>query len=171
MVFNPFSRGYLEVIPEKYNYSPGEVIRGTVKLGLKKTTRANKLSIWLIGQQTTTFVSPSLRFGASQKSSLPRNESQTTVFFQFELPVSGEQEYSTGEYPFEINIPANVLPVNNNNPPRSAPGLIGGVLEAATMLGGALRGSQSVRVDWTLEAILNIPSAIDMRKNVKINIG
>lgn len=167
-MFNFFSRGKLEVVPEKYNYKFGEVIKGVVKLSLKKVTRANKLSLWLIGQQTTTAMRPSTNFSGGQNMNLPMTQRQTSTVFQFELPLDSEKDYLAGEYPFEINIPNNIIPAGTNTP-NPLGGIASQVLNVAGVFGGVPVSSS--RIDWKLEAVLDIPGAIDMRKNVSINIG
>ena len=79
---------------------------------------------------------------------------------RFELSVDGEKEYSGGEYPFEIQIPANVL----QNTPEPE-GTLGMVLKTAQFRGA------STRIDWYLEASLDIPMRFDVKKKVQINVG
>jgi hypothetical protein len=167
-MFNFFSRGKLEVVPEKYNYSFGEVVKGVVKLSLKKVTHANKLSLWLIGQQTITAMRPATSFSKSGTTNLPMTQRQTSTVFQFELPLDSEKDYLAGEYPFEINIPNNIMPLETN-----APSPLGGIASQALNITGVLGGMpmSSSRIDWKLEAVLDISGAIDMRKNVSINIA
>lgn len=167
-MFNFFSRGSLEVLPEKYNYKFGEVIKGVVKLSLKKVTHGNKLSLWLIGQQTVTAMRPPVNFGRSGTTNLPMTQRQTSTVFQFELPLDNEKDYLAAEYPFEINIPNNIMPVGTNIP-NPLGGIANQVLNVAGVLGGVPMSSS--RIDWKLEATLDIPGAIDMRKNVSMNIG
>ena len=167
-MFNFFSRGNLEVVPEKYNYKFGEVIKGVIKLSLKKVTHANKLSLWLIGQQTITAMRPSTSFSGSGTTNLPMTQRQTSTVFQFELPLDSEKDYLTGEYPFEVNIPNNIMPVGTNMP-NPLSGIASQVLNVVGVFGGVPMSSS--RIDWKLEAVLDIPVAIDMRKNASINIA
>ena len=45
------SKGKIEIIPDKYQYSPGETINGKLRLIIKKPMISRELKINLIGQQ------------------------------------------------------------------------------------------------------------------------
>jgi hypothetical protein len=69
-----------------------------------------------------------------------------------------------GEYPFEIKIPADIL--QKTSLPEGA---LGAVIKTVEIL-SSLTGVTS-RIEWYLEASLNIPKAFDIKKKIKINIG
>jgi len=144
MVFG-FGRGNIEVILEKYNYSPGETIEGKIILKLKKPIRAKKLKVGLRGEKKTKEI--------GEKPP----EQKKTFIFNFEMPLDKEKEYFKGEYDFEIKIPKNVLA------PKSA---IGSVLKGIQILSG-----RETRVNWYIIAYLDIPSGFDISKKVQVNIG
>jgi hypothetical protein len=82
---------------EKYNYEPGDTIKGVVSLILKKPTKARKLEVALLGKVRTTHRDADGDIHTSDK-----------IVYDFTLPLDGEKEYQNGEYPFEIKIPTNI---------------------------------------------------------------
>ena len=64
---------------EKYNFNPGEVVKGTVKLNLKKPMYARKLEVSLMGVRK-------VRKG---------NSWQWQKVYDFDMPISGEIGIST----------------------------------------------------------------------------
>ncbi len=146
MVFG-FGKGKIEVSLEKYNFSPGEIIKGKISLKLKKPTRAKALKVGLVGEKKTT----QYRTSSSSQSK--------THFFDFEMPLDGEKEYLEGDYNFEIKIPANVLQVQPG-------GAVGDIVKGIQLLSG-----KDVRISWHVIAKLDIPSGIDVSKKVQVNIG
>ena len=74
---------------EKYNFNPGEIAKGTIKINLKKPTYARKLEIHLLGVRK-------VRRGKSW--------SWETVY-DFEIPISGEKDYQQeiGERGFNLS--------------------------------------------------------------------
>ena len=147
-LFN-FGIGGIELKLEKYEFAPGEAIKGHVSLKLKKPIKARKVKIALLGLQETH----QLRSGPG-----PRRESN--YIFNFEKPLDGEKEYLQGEYDFELKIPANVL----EGPYGSS--ALATVAKTAQFLGGAL-----TNIIWFVEASLDIPMGLDVRKKIQINIG
>lgn len=151
-----FGRGKIEIIPEKYNFSPGDIIKGRVVLKLKKPILARQLKIGFVGiriptsQPTTVLRGTRGRGGGGEE-----------IIYSFEMPLDGEKEYFKGEYSFEIKIPTNIL--------QRAPeveGALGTVLKGVKFLIG-----ETTRIDWYLEASLDIPKALDIKKKIKINLG
>src|SRR3989344_1559203 len=104
-------KGSIEIIPEKYSYSPGEEVKGKVILKLKKPIEADELTIGLLGQTKTKI----------------NNETRTEDVFSFSQPIEKKKNYSPSEYSydFSIKIPEDVEP--SNNPVISGGLSIGGV--------------------------------------------
>ena len=151
MVFG-FGKGKIEVILEKYNFSPGESIKGRISLKLKKPIEAKALKVGLVGEKATT------EFGKTSGRGMSTSQSKTH-FYDFEMPLDGKKEYLEGEYNFEIKIPANVL--------QSQPGgTVGDVIKGIQLLSG-----KDVRISWHVIAKLDIPSGLDVSKKVQVNIG
>lgn len=155
-MFNLFSRGDLDVVPEKYQYAFGETIQGRITLKLKTPLQANKISVRLKAIRTSS---------AFSMQDGERDNVQT--IYDFALPLDGMKEYSEGEYSFQINIPADInLQIGAKVDTQST---LGKVVQAAAAF-EQMTGKMSSRIDWYLEAELDIPGAIDMRKKVEINI-
>ncbi|MCK4491033.1 MAG: hypothetical protein KAU03_00310, partial [Candidatus Altiarchaeales archaeon] len=53
MVFG-LSKGDIEISLEKYNFSPGDTIKGKVSLKLKKPVNAKQLRLVFVGEKTTS---------------------------------------------------------------------------------------------------------------------
>ena len=147
MVFG-FGKGKIEVFLEKYNFSPGETIKGRITLKLKKPTKAKALKVGLVGEKKTTQYTTS----STSKSK--------THFFNFEMPLDGEKEYVEGEYNFETKIPANVLQT------PSPGGAVGDIVKGIQLLSG-----KDVRISWYVIAKLDIQSGFDVSKKVQVNIA
>lgn len=141
----PFSKGKIEIILEKFNFSPGEIIRGKVILKLKEPIRARALKVALVGEE--------------QRFSRKKGSSKSKIF-SFEMPLDGEKEYLEGEYNFEIKIPQNLLTL------PQIPGAVGEIIKGLQILSGV-----GARISWYVVAKLDIPSGLDVSKKVQVNIG
>ncbi len=160
MIFG-LGAGKIEISLEKYIFSPGEIIKGKVSFELKKPTLAKKLKIILAGVKITKSQHHDSR-GASS------TQTESDFIHHFEMPLDGEKEYSKGEYQFEIKVPDNILGAASI-PGGGQGGILGAVLKTAEVL-GKMSGATS-RIDWYLEASLEIPGAFDVKKKVEISIG
>lgn len=143
---------------EKYDYKPGETIKGTVKLQLKKPLNARKLEVGFIGRKIEQ--QSGIRVGispGSHKTGYQKTTQYSTVY-DFQMPLSGEQEYLEGTYPFEIKIPENILQDNISSQ--------GNVAAAVNML-KTLSGVSS-RVEWMVVARLDLPMKLDVSASQKI---
>jgi hypothetical protein len=141
---------------EKYNYTPGETIKGTIKLNLKKPVQARKLEVAFIGRRRDKQSSASVVGMAS--GSKHRSQTSYTTIFDFKMPVAGEKEYQNEEYPFEMKIPSDVL---QNNP--TLEGKLGQAATAVRILAGT-----SSRIDWFVKAQLDVPKKFDIKQSQKI---
>ncbi len=157
MIFG-LGRGKLEILLEKFNFFPGETIKGKLILELKKPILAKELKIGLFGLKITT------RQVTSFKGT-PTTQTRKDFIYRFEMPLDGEKEYLKGEYPFEIKIPENILQA----PQKTSEGILGTILKTAEVI-STIAGVSS-RIEWYLEATLAIPKGFDMKKKIKINIG
>ena len=148
-----FSGEKITLTLQKYDYHPGEKITGVVNLKLKKPTKARKLEVEFIGKQIDTStgmgIGPTAHKGAGK---------QARVIYRFNMPLSGEQEYLEGTYPFEIKIPENILQGT-----QSLEGKVGTAITALKAISGVYS-----RVEWYVEAQLDVPMSIDIRKTQKI---
>lgn len=143
---------------EKFDYKPGETIKGTVKLQLKKPLNARKLEVGLIGRKIEQ--QSGIRIGmspGSHKTGYQKSTQYSTVY-DFQIPLCGEQEYLEGLFPFEIKIPDNILQENATSQ--------GNVATAVNVL-KTLSGVSS-RVEWMVVARLDVPLKLDVSKSQKI---
>jgi len=152
-----FLRGKVDIVLEKFNFSPGEAIKGKVLIDLKKLIKAKQLKIGFYGLK---IIKERITTSKGASSISTRKE----FIHKFEVPLDGAKEYLKGEYLFEIKIPANIQ-VEAKKPKE---GIFGTIFKAAEILSTAT-GTTS-RVEWYLEATLEIPMAFDIKKKVNINI-
>jgi len=143
---------------EKYDYRPGDTVKGTIKLNLKKPVQARKLTVAFIGKKIQHQSSASVA-GIAMGSSGRRGSSHSSqIVYNFDMPLDGEKEYHKQEYPFEMKIPSDLL----QNAPKLE-GKMGTTVKALQVLGGV-----STRIDWYVKAELDVPMKIDVKKSQKI---
>jgi hypothetical protein len=143
---------------EKYDYKPGETIKGTVKLQLKKPMNARTLDVGLIGRKVQQH--GSYRGGmypGSHKGPYQKTTEYMTVY-DFYIPLGGEQEYLEGVFPFEIKIPPTIL---------QAEATFQGNVAAAVNVLKTLSGVSS-RIEWMVVARLDLPLKLDVSASQKI---
>lgn len=138
---------------EKYNYTPGETIKGTVTLKLKKLTKARKFEVSFVGEkierQTGMGIGPTAKKGSQYRR---------TPLYHFKMPLGGEEEYQKGEYPFEIKIPEDVKQAE-----RKLEGKAGTAVSALKTISGIV-----TRVDWYVYAKLDVPMKMDVSKRQSV---
>jgi hypothetical protein len=139
---------------EKYDFKPGEVIKGTVKLQLKKPMNARKLEIGLIGRKIQHQSGIIIGSGGVKHS---KSTSHVKIY-DFRIPLDGEKEYLEGTYPFEIKIPSNIL---QSETPME--GTLGTAVNVFKALGGV-----SSHVEWLVVAQLDVPMKLDISKSQKV---
>jgi len=151
-----FGPDKITVTLEKYDYKPGDVIKGNVGLNLKKPVQARKITVALIGiriQRTT---------GMNARGQ-PTTQTQSYKIYNFEIPLDEENEYFNEMYPFEIKIPLDILQSGQ----RPANQQTQGILADLAKLSEEMMNANS-RVEWSVEANLDVPMKIDVRKSQKI---
>jgi hypothetical protein len=148
-----FGKKQIEIILEKFNFSPGETIRGKVLLSLDKPIHARQLRVALIGEKISTRMER-----RPDGRTYPKEEK--TYIYNFQMPLDGEKEYLQGEYTFEIKIPANI----SQNIPLE--GKVGAILKTIQVL-----STIGTRISWYIQANLDIPMGFDVSKKIQINIG
>ncbi len=149
-----FDKGKIEVAVPGTHFAPGDTIAGKVTLTIKKPVAAKEVSVSLIGERTTTH-------GGGLAGGDRRQEKERV--YDFKVSLDGEKEYSQGgEYPFEIKIPADILNVGG----PQLEGAVGQAVKIAQVVAG---GGSSTK--WHLQAKLDIPRGIDVKKDVDITIG
>lgn len=152
-----FGPGKITFTLEKFNFKPGENIKGKIKLNLKKPLPGRKLQISLIGRRKTT-----------QRTSKGTKTSYQTVY-DFSVPISGEKEYHKGEYDFEIPIPGDIL-YEKSQRQRAQEQLEDKLGAAGSVIGAVAMGGRS-RINWMVKAHLDIPKKLDIKKSQDIVIS
>ena len=145
-----FLKGKIHVKLEKRQFTPGETIKGTVRLELNKEVQATALQVQLYATKQTR----------SQSSS--GKSTRSDIFYDFVLDLDGERTYQpseNNEYPFEITIPNRM---DSQNLPDNVVGDLVKVMQFFS--------KSSVRVDWYVKAYLDIPWSIDISDKISINV-
>jgi len=136
---------------EKFDFTPGDMANGTVKLNLKKPIYARKLLVSLMGIRK-------VRKG---------NSWQWQTVYDFDMPVSGEKDYQNEQVPFQLKIPPDILD------PRTSQQAMQDSLE--DKLGSAGKFISAVTVgtgttNWKIRAQLDIPKKLDVKVDQDIQI-
>jgi hypothetical protein len=158
-----FKKDQLVVSLEKYSYAPGETIKGSVGLKLKRPAHAKKLMVGLVGlrivHQSGMAVGP-VRVGNQAP------QTQVYTIYNFEIPLDEEAVYYHEFYPFEIKIPPDILQSSQQNFHATLTGLGKTLSEVARVMNElSMSGS---RVEWSVEARLHIPLKVDVVNSQKI---
>ena len=148
-----FGPDKITLILEKYDYKPGEKIKGTVKLNLKKPTNARKLEVGLFGE-----------IKEKHRGHDGKTYIKTINVFDFKMPLGSEGEYQMGEYPFEITIPSNILSIDAR---KNLSGNLGTVIDVLT----TMSGQRIYPVEWFVKSQLDVPMMFDIKKEQKIIIS
>jgi hypothetical protein len=161
-----FKKDQILITLEKYAYIPGDVIKGSVGLRLKKAVHAKNLTVRLIGLRIVH--EGGMAVGLVR---VGNQAPQTHVYtiYNFEIPLDGEAAYYHELYPFEIKIPPDILQSAQQNFHSSLTGLGKTLGEIAQMM-EQLRLSDA-RIEWSVEATLAIPLKVDITNSQKIVIS
>ena len=153
MVFG-FGEGNINIFLNKTTFTFGETIEGKLQLTLKKEKSARMLRASIVAEKQTTQYRTPMGNAASRGSN-------TIVLFKTDAILDGEKVYAPpgGEYPFKLQVPTQ------GALPPEIQGTLGTALKALQFLGG-----QTSQVKWFVEAVLDIPNGIDVRKRVQISI-
>jgi hypothetical protein len=158
-----FKKNQIVLTLEKYAYAPGETIKGSVGLKLKRPMQGRKITVALIGlrivHESGMAVGP-IRVG--------NQGPQTHVYtiYNFEIPLDGENTYFNELYPFEIKIPSDILQSAQQNFHSTLTGL-GKTLEEIGHVMEQLSLSNS-RVEWSVQARLDVPLKVDVSRSQNI---
>lgn len=143
------SKGSVSIVLDKYEFSPGETIKGKVVLKIKKPIQAKSLTVGLRGVMKS---SSSITMGSSKQKQKDKE------IFSFSQPISMAKNYIIGEseQSFTIKIPQNVL--------KNAEGFAGAIVNTIKLISGDTRS-----VYWYVDARLDIPG-FDLSNTVQINV-
>lgn len=143
----------ITVALEKYNFKPGDIIKGNVKLNLKKPIKARKMQVSFIGSRKERY-----------RDSRDKTSYRRSNVFDFTLPLGPEKEYQNEKFDFEIKIPNDIL---QQNRPTGTPELEG-TLGKVVAVGATLSGQRYYPIEWMVKAQLDIPMKFDVKKTQKI---
>ena len=150
-------KGKIDIAIPKTNFNPGEVVSGIATLTMKKTAKARRFTVSLIGEQKITE-----RRGTSRST-------RNVRIYEFEQQLDGEKEYKEGGvYPFEMKIPEDILEQQKTPQMPQVEGKLGTALSIAQSLAGM---GITKRTSWYLIARLDIPWGTDIKERVQITIG
>lgn len=152
MVFG-FFEGKIELITDKTNYAKGETINGKIILDLKKEKQAKELRLLFMGERVVRSTRMTPKGVSSSTQRIP--------IHRFETVIDGDKIYPVGktEYSFSIQIPSQ------SSQQQMPGGAFGSVLKIAEALSGA-----GGRIEWSLQASLNVPASADVTKRIQVNI-
>jgi hypothetical protein len=145
------SKGKIIMNVERYSYSPGETVKGDIKLILKEPIQAKSLSVKLVG----LFETKSTNFSNGRSNT----QSNSQEIFNFQQPLDGQKTYNSEEktYSFQIKIPSDVI--------KKPTGVAGAVLDSVSFLAG-----RTNTIKWYLTASLDI-SGFDLENTIQLNIA
>jgi len=162
---------------EKYDYRPGETIKGNVTLKLKKPTVARKLEVTFIGERIE-------RHRDRDAHGHSHTHTVHVPIYDFKIQLDGEKEYFEGTYPFEIKIPldmSNFLPKSKEENLKqfadevhkvyNPDGKLSKFIIATKNAEYAITGNPSWPVEWSVKTQLDIPMRFDIGVNQKISLS
>lgn len=142
MVFG-IGEGKIELQLNTHDVASGGKISGMLKLKLNAPKKAKELRVELIGEQRQ-------RSGDSSKK---------VVIYRFKQTLGGEQEYSGGEYEFELQAPQTT-----ELEQKAQEGAAGAILGAAKLLGAISP------IEYYVVGTLDLPMSMDINKRVQIAV-
>ena len=153
-----FGPDKITVTLDKYQYKPGDIIKGSVGLNLRKPIRARKLVVSLLGKVKTT-----------HRDSKGHMQTEDVVIYDFTIPLDGENDYLSEMYNFEIKIQSDLLQMHSSSQQiqemlKAKLGTVGAIL------GQMATGGQSP-VRWMVRTQLDIPMKLDVHKSQDIVIS
>jgi hypothetical protein len=158
-----FKKNQIDVKLEKYAFSPGETIKGSVGLKLKRPVNAKKLTVALIGlrivHQGNIAIGP-VRVGNQGQ------QTQMYTIYHFEIPLDEDAVYYHELYPFEIQIPRDILQSSEQKFHSTLTGFGKTLSEIAEIMNQL--STTGSRVEWSVEARLYIPLKVDIVNAQKI---
>ena len=141
---------------EKTMFKPGEKIIGNIQLNLKKPVQARKLEVSLVGKLKT------------RRRTSKGTQTHYEKFYDFDLPISGEQEYQNENISFELPIPKDVLDMKSAQ--HKAQDKLEEKLGAFGSVVGAMAMGQS-NLTWYVRSQLDVPKKLDIKNKRDIVIS
>ena len=151
-----FSKNKLTLKLEKFAFAPGETIKGSFIIDLKKTYYIRKIQVSLIGRRKEEYVHP--------KNGVSYNYYNV---FDFDLPLAPEGDYQYQQFHFEIKIPSNILQ-HSETPVGFDPDSTLGKIQ---QFGRAFTNAKLFPIEWLVQAHIDIPKNFDLKKKQEIIIS
>jgi len=151
-----FGKEKITMMLEKYNFNPGDTIKGKVSLNLKKPLKARKMEVSFIGQRKEKY-----------RNSQGRTSYRNTKVFDFTMPLGPEKDYQNDSFNIEIKIPSDILQQCRAPSTPELDGTLGKVVAVGT----ALSGNRYYPVEWMVCAQLDVPMKLDVKKTQKIMLS
>ena len=165
-----FGKGKINIVIQKSQYAPGDIISGDVALTLSKPVKAREVSISLIGEHKITETNPRVGGPMGGGGMSISTTTKTMRIYDFKQQLDSEKEYSQGrEYRFEIKIPEDTLSMRPQI--SEVEGELGQVLKVAQTAAAVTGAIPFQRIKWYLLAKLDIPGGFDVSKKVDMTVG
>jgi hypothetical protein len=156
MVFG-IGEGSIDIVLEKLNFSPGDMLMGTVKLKLNSPKKARNLRVRFWGERKVK--TSKQQYDSKSHQFVKTPISSNEIVYEFTVTLDGEKEYTSGDYPFQIKMP------DYSEKKPDVPGL-----EVAAEVAQTL-GVLPSPVRWYLQATLDLPNSFDINKKVQITLS
>lgn len=161
-----FSKGSIRIELKKYNFNPGENIEGKLRVSLKKPMKGKGLRVGLYGKRIDRYMTTDGIVGSSSKKSVGTS-TRSDIFYKFEQPVSGSQEYHNNEFDFSLFIAPDILEKAEQKENKMVEGMQDTVNALKVVTGGTTRTDTQVK--WVVKAILDLPG-FDVSKGQDITL-
>jgi hypothetical protein len=161
-----FSKGSIRIQLKKYSFNPGENIEGTLQVSLKKPTKGKALRVGLYGKRIDRYVTTDGIIGSGSKQSAG-SSTESEIFYKFEQPVAGSQEYHNNDFDFTLQIPPNVLEQAQQIENKMVEDMEKATSAIKVITGGTTKTQTQVK--WVVKAILDLPG-FDVSKGQDITL-
>jgi hypothetical protein len=165
MVFG-IGEGKTDIILDKTSYSLGDTINGKVVLTLNSPKKAKELRLRFWGERNVREMIS--EYDSKSHTFVKRPKNHTGVVYEMKLTLDGEEEYSGGEYQFQVKIPG----LQGKQPNDLVGGNAEGVKTAIEAVANIAQefGMVPSPVRWYAQASLDLPMSLDINKKVQINV-
>lgn len=136
----------------RFDFHPGDTIRGTLRIELTEDTPAKRVVVALIATRRRTRYEKRSSGGSGQTI-------YTEQLYALERKLAGAGTYKVGHYPFELVVPSDAV---HGNPEIRSDGWIGDVARVVSSIASATQGA----ITWRLVGFVDVP----WRRNVKTTV-
>ena len=147
--------GTMQVSLERFDFRPGDVVAGTVKLALNEPMDADRLVVRLVGTRERVSYEKSPTGGQSQTK-------HTEKLCDLERELDGSRSYLNEGYSFELALPREL--------DKSADVAQGGVLGDVVRVVQSVQNAHYLPAVWYVEATLHIPWKRNVSKKVEVTV-